>query len=52
MAKKPDGELQFYVNFNELNKITVYDQFLLPHIDNLVDALASSKVCSGQDLRS
>ena len=52
IVKNPNGGLQFCVDFHELNQITVYDQFLLPHIDNLVDALANSKDYSGLGLRS
>ena len=44
--------MQFCVNYCELNKITLCDQFLLPRTDDLVDTLATSKVSSGLDLRS
>ena len=52
VVKKPDGVLQFCVNYYELNTITIYEQVLLPCANNLVDALANSKVYSGLDLRS
>ena len=50
--KKPDGGLRFCIDYRELNKITVRNKFLLPRTDDLIDALANSKVFSGLDLRS
>ena len=50
--KKPDGGLRFCIDYRELNKITVRDKFPLPQTDNLINALANSKVFSGLDLRS
>ena len=52
MVKKPDGGLQFCIDYRELNKITVRDHFPLPRTDDLIDALVNSKVFSGLDLRS
>ena len=52
MLKKPDRGLEFCVNFHDLNKTTVSDQFLLTHMEDLVDALAKSKAYRGLDLRS
>ena len=50
--KKPDRGLRFCIDYRELNKITVRDKFPLPRTDDLIDALANSKVFSGLDLRS
>ena len=38
--------------FFKKNKITIYNQFLLPHTDDLVDSLVNSKDYGGLDLRS
>jgi len=49
-AKKKDGTLQLCIDFQNLNKITWKDQYLIPLITNLLDQLGSEKVYTKLDL--
>nr|GEU81664.1 putative reverse transcriptase domain-containing protein [Tanacetum cinerariifolium] len=51
-VKKKDGFLRIYIDYRELNKLTVKNRYLLPRIDDLFDQLQGSSVCSKIDLRS
>src|SRR5882724_5307180 len=51
-AKKKDSTLQLCVNFQNLNKITRKDKYLIPLVTNLLDQLGSMKVYTKIDLRA
>ena len=50
--KKNDGSLRLCIDYRELNKVTIRNQYLLPRIDDLFDQLQGMKVFSKIDLRS
>ena len=50
--QKKDGPLRICVDYRALNKLTVKNKYSLPRIDDLLDQLQGSKVCSSLDLTS
>ena len=50
--KKKDGSLQLCIDYRQLNKVTIRNQYPLPRIDELFDQLQGSRVYSKIDLRS
>ena len=38
-VKKKDGYLRMCIDYLELNKVTIKNEYPLPHIDNLFDQL-------------
>ena len=52
MVKKWDRGFRFCIDFHELSKLTLHDQFSLPCTDDLVDTLANNRVYSSLNLRS
>ena len=50
--KKNDGSLRLCIDYIELNKVTIRNQYPLPHIDDLFDQLQGERVFSKIDLRS
>ena len=51
-VKKKDGSLKLYIDYCELNKVTVKYKYPLPRIDDLFDQLQGAQVFSKIDLRS
>nr|GFA16576.1 retrotransposable element Tf2 [Tanacetum cinerariifolium] len=51
-VKKKDGSFPMYIDYQELNKLTVKNRYPLPRIDDLFDQLQGSSVYSKIDLRS
>ena len=51
-VKKKDGSLRLCIDYRELNKVTIRNQYLLPWIDDLFDQLQGVRVFSKIDLRS
>ncbi|GKC57315.1 putative reverse transcriptase domain-containing protein [Tanacetum coccineum] len=47
-----DGSFQMFIDYRELNKLTVKNRYPLPRIDDLFDQLQGSSVYSKIDLRS
>ena len=50
--KKKDGSLRLCIDYRQLNRVTIRNQYLLPRIDELFDQLQGSRVYSKIDLRS
>ena len=51
-VKKKDGSLRLCIDYRQLNRVTVRNQYPLPRIDELFDQLQGSRVYSKIDLRS
>nr|GEX19530.1 putative reverse transcriptase domain-containing protein [Tanacetum cinerariifolium] len=51
-VKKKDRSFRMYIDYRELNKLTVKNRYPLPRIDDLFDQLQGSSVYSKIDLRS
>nr|GEU95593.1 putative reverse transcriptase domain-containing protein [Tanacetum cinerariifolium] len=49
---KKDGSFRMYIDYRELNKLTVKNRYLLSRINDLFDQLQRSRVYSKIDLRS
>ena len=51
-VKKKDGSLRLCINYRELNKVTIRNQYPLPRIDDLFYQLQGARVFSQINLRS
>ena len=49
--KKKDENLRLCIDYRQLNRVTMRDQYPLPRIDELFDQLQGSQVYSKIDLR-
>ena len=50
-VKKKDGTLRLFIDFRQLNKVTVKNKYPLPRIDDLFGQLKDAKIFSKIDLR-
>ena len=51
-VKKKDGTLRLFIDFKQLNKVTVKNKYPLPRIEDLFDQLKDEKIFSKIYLRS
>ena len=51
-VKNKDGSLRLCIDYRQLNRVTIRNQYPLPRIDELFDQLQGSRVYSKIDLRS
>ena len=51
-VKKEDGTLRLCIDFKQLNKVTIKNNYPLPRIDDLFYQLKDAKIFSKIDLRS
>ena len=51
-VKKKNGSLRLCIDYRQLNRVTIHNQYPLPRIDELFDQLQGSRVYSKIDLRS
>jgi hypothetical protein len=51
-VKKKDRSMRMWIDYWELNKVTIKNQYPLPRIDDLLDQLQGARVFSKVDLRS
>jgi len=52
LVKKKDGSQRLYINYRELNQVTVKNKYPLPRIDDLFDQLGGATIFSTLDLCS
>ena len=52
LVRKPDGSIQFCINYQKLNARTKKDVYLLPRIDDTLNKLARKKYYITMDLAS
>ena len=52
MVKKKDGTVRFCIDYRRLNDVTVPDQYPLPRIDDVLDALEHGRYFSVIDLKA
>ena len=50
-VKKKDGTLRFFIDFRQLNKVTVKNKHPLSQIDDLFDQLKDAKIFLTIDIR-
>ena len=52
LVRKRDGTVQFCIDYRKLNEVTVADQYPLPRIDDVLDALSKGRYFAVIDLKA
>ena len=52
VVKKKSGEIRPVIDFRELNKMVIAENYPLPRIDDMLSNLGGAKIFSSLDLRS
>ena len=52
ICKKKDGTIRLYIDYRQLNKVTIKNKYPLPRLDDLFDQLQGASVFFKIDLRS
>ena len=52
LVHKKDGNWRYHVNYRQLNKVIVFDKYLIPIIKEMLDELSGARYFSKLDLRS
>ena len=52
MIQKPDGTTRFCIDYRELNKVTIKEQFPIPNIQEMIEQLQGSRFRTTLDLSS
>ncbi|XP_078533942.1 uncharacterized protein LOC144820212 [Lissotriton helveticus] len=50
LVPKPDGSTRFCIDFREVNKISAFDTYPLPRVDEMVERIGKAKYISTLDL--
>lgn len=51
-VKKKDGSLQLCVDYRQLNRVTIRNQYPLPHTNNIFDQMKGATIFSKIDLQT
>lgn len=49
-VKKSDGTIRFCIDYRELNKVTKFDPFPMPTVDDMINKIQSSQFVTTIDL--
>ena len=52
MVRKKNDSIRFCIDFWQLNSATRFDSYPLPRVNEVLDTLSGSKICSTLDLKS
>ncbi|CAB0038702.1 unnamed protein product [Trichogramma brassicae] len=52
LVKKQDGSYRFCIDYRDLNKVTVQDQYPIPNMDGILDKLRKARYLSKVDLKN
>lgn len=50
LVSKPDESVRFCIDFYQLNAVSVFDVYPMPHVEALIDCVAGAKCLSAIDL--
>lgn len=50
LVPKPDGSIRFCIDFREVNKISKFDTYPLPRVDEMVERIGKAKYITTLDL--
>lgn len=50
-TKKPNGGLRFYIDYRKLNKLTEFDPYPIPLIDEIIAQISKAKIFTKIDIQ-